>query len=509
MLRKLFKWIFNRTTLMVVGIIAELAIITSVFLWFYEQAGWIEIVLRILSLILVVYIINESRHLSSDLMWIILIVLFPVAGTFVYLILGADLVGSRTFRSILAKTAYAAKYYTQDPATEEALLREEPVAKSQFHYISKTSGFPFYINRSAQYYPLGDAGYPVMLEEMKKASQFIFLEYFIIEEGKMWDPMARILKEKAAEGLDVRVLYDDLGSLMTLPGSYAQTLEASGVKCIPFNRINPIIGIIANHRDHRKIMVIDGKVGFSGGVNLADEYINENHKCGHWKDNVIRITGEAVWSLTVMFLTHWNALRETDLDYEQFKVQPDDTETNDGYIAPYGDTPLDNELTAQNVYMNIINCATKYVYIMTPYLIIDTDMINALSLAAKRGVDVRLITPGVPDKKIIWYITQSYYRPLLKSGVKVYEYVPGFVHSKVFVSDDKCCTVGTVNLDYRSLYLHFENGIFLYKASVVKDVAEDVRETLKKCREMTVEATRKGPIGDFLIAVIRLFASEM
>ncbi|MBR4455547.1 MAG: PLDc N-terminal domain-containing protein, partial [Solobacterium sp.] len=408
-------------------------------------------ILRIISIAIVILIINRSQHLSSDLMWILLIMLFPVAGPFVYMLLGADMYISHTFRSILKKTEEAKHYYVQDPAIGEEIRKEYPVALNQYHYLSGSSNFPFYYNRSAEYYPLGDLGHPVMLEEMKKAKKFIFLEYFIIERGKMWNPMEEILKQKAAEGLDVRVLYDDIGSLMTLPATYASELEAAGVKCIPFNRINPIVGIIANHRDHRKIMVIDGKVGFSGGVNLADEYINENHKCGHWKDNVIKITGEAVWSLTVLFLTHWNALRETDADYEKFHVQPDDTTTKDGYIAPYGETPLDMELTAQNVYMNIINSATEYVHIMTPYLIIDTDMINALSLAAKRGVDVKLITPGVPDKRIIWYITQSYYRPLLKSGVKIYEYEPGFVHSKVFVSDDICCTVGTVNLDYRSL----------------------------------------------------------
>ena len=503
------KKIFNRTTLMVLCVVLEVLILIGIFRWFSGLAAWIEIVLRVISLLIAIYIINTSRHLSSDLMWILLIILFPLAGSFFYLLLGADLFGSRTFRSIRAKTEMARQYYKQDPEVGQELEREAPVARAQYHYLSRTSGFPFYFNRSADYYPLGDIGWPVMLEEMKKAKKFLFLEYFIIEEGKMWDPMVEILKAKAAEGVDVRVLYDDLGSLQTLPGRYARVLEESGVKCIPFNRINPIVGIIANHRDHRKIMIIDGLVGFTGGVNLADEYINENHKCGHWKDNVIRITGEAVWSLTVMFLTHWNALRETDSDFEAFKVTPADTETRDGFIAPYGETPLDRELTSQNVYMNMINSAEKYLYVMTPYLIIDTDMINALSLAAKRGVDVRLITPGVPDKRIIWYITQSYYRPLLESGVRVFEYEPGFVHAKVFASDDICCTVGTVNLDYRSLYLHFENGLFLYNASAVKTVVEDFKETFKKTREMDISSTRKGPIGDFIIAVIRLFASEM
>jgi cardiolipin synthase len=296
---------------------------------------------------------------------------------------------------------------------------------------------------------------------------------------------------------------------MTLSGNYARKLEEKGIKCISFNRINPILGIIMNHRDHRKIMVIDGKTAFSGGVNLADEYINVKVIHGHWKDNIIRITGEAVWSYTVMFLTHWNALRPEDENFEVFRCSEPIPGEKDGYIAPYGETPLDLEITAQNIYMGILNQAEDYVYIMTPYLIIDTELINALILAAKHGVDVRLMTPGIPDKKIVWDITRSYYSNLIRGGVKVYEYTPGFVHAKVFVSDDYTATVGTVNLDYRSLYLHFENGTYLYGSKKILDIKQDFLETLEQCHLMTVKEIRSNPFKELLLSVLRLFAQLM
>ena len=263
-----------------------------------------------------------------------------------------------------------------------------------------------------------------------------------------------------------------------------------------------------NHRDHRKIMVIDGKTAFSGGANLADEYINVKKIHGHWKDNIIRIKGKAVWSYTVMFLTHWNALRKTDEDFTVFRAEAEPGK-KDGYIAAYGDTPLDADITAQNIYMGILNETAEYCYIMTPYLIIDTELINGLILAAQQGNDVRIITPGIPDKKIVWWITRSYYRQLIEGGVKIYEYSPGFVHSKVFVSDDRVATVGTVNLDYRSLYLHFENGTYLYGSEKVKEIRQDFLETCEKCHEMSWEESRNGFIAEFLLSVLRIFAPMM
>ena len=501
--------LFFRILVMLVMVALEVLILLGIARWFGENAAWIETILHLLSLFVVLGIIKNSRHLSSDMIWILFIILFPVPGTAVYCFLGADMLLSRTFRNIMLTTAEAKKYYRQDPDILKEMEVYYPYHQGQFRYISRSAGFPFYRNTGFDYYSLGDTGWPVMLEEMRKAERFIFLEYFIIEEGQMWNSMLEILEQKAKEGLDVRVMYDDLGSFMTLSPRYAKKLEEKGIKCVTFNRINPILGIIMNHRDHRKIMVIDGRTAFSGGVNLADEYINRVNKFGHWKDNVIRIKGEAVWSYTVMFLTHWNALRREDTDYAVFRCEQEEKETFDGYIAPYGEMPLDNEIVAQNIYAGILNQAGEYVYIMTPYLIIDTELINDLILCARHGVDVRIITPGIPDKKLVWSITRSYYRQLIEGGVKVYEYTPGFVHGKVFVSDDVVATVGTVNLDYRSLYLHFENGTMLYGSKKVLDVKQDMEQTLKQCRQVSLPDCSYGILKEFWLGVLRIFAPLM
>ena len=325
----------------------------------------------------------------------------------------------------------------------------------------------------------------------------------------MWNSILEILEEKASKGIDVRVMYDDLGCVTTLPSSYPKELEKKGIKCVIFNHLNPISGVIMNNRDHRKILVIDGKVAFSGGINIADEYININSKYGHWKDNGIRISGDAVWNYTVMFLTIWNSFRNEDEDYQKFKFDFKDKKRENGYVVPYGENPLDEEIIGEDVYLNIINKADKYVYIFTPYLIIDTDMINALNLASKRGVDVRIVIPGIPDKKIVYTLSESYVEPLVKGGVKVYKYTPGFVHAKVFVSDDNVATVGTINMDYRSLYLHFECGCYLENVDVIKDIKEDLINTIAKSHEITKEVVTPKLLKGVLQALLRLVAPLM
>ena len=411
--------------------------------------------------------------------------------------------GTLKFNSRKAK-----KYYIQD---EKVLKEAEEYAASsggQLDYISRYAGFPVYKNTGADYYSLGEDGFPVMLEEMRKARHYIFLEYFIIEPGQMWDSMFAILKEKVAEGVEIRVMYDDMGSMNTLPSGYVKTLEEYGIKGCAFNRINPVINGIMNHRDHRKILVIDGQVAFTGGINLADEYINAKTVYGHWKDNCIRIKGEAVWSYLVMFLSMWNALKHEDGDYKVFRAEPLQGE-QDGYIAPYSQTPFSEDKTAQNIYENILNQAKDYCYIFTPYLIIDSDLTNTLTLAAKRGVDVKIMTPGIPDKKLIYNISRSYYENLIKGGVKIYEYTPGFDHAKVFVCDDKVATVGTINLDYRSLYLHFENGTYLYGSREVLCIRDDFLKTLKECRHVELKNIRGNLFSRVVIGFVRLFAPMM
>ena len=370
--------------------------------------------------------------------------------------------------------------------------------------------FPVTKNNNINYYKLGEIAYPEMLKELKNAKKFIFLEYFIIKNGTMWSEILKILEEKAKEGLDVRLIYDDMGCIALLPTSYPKQMEEKGIKCIAFNKLNPFLGVIMNNRDHRKMMIIDGKTVFSGGMNLADEYINLEHPYGKWKDNGIKITGEAVWNFTIMFLNMWNSYRKDDEDYKKYKYDfsKENLEQN-GYTIPYGETPLDNEIVGENVYLNIINQAQKYVYIMTPYLIIDTDMINSLILAAKRGVDVRIVVPGIPDKKIVYSLTTSYFETLIKNGVKIYKYTPGFVHSKVFVSDDNIATVGTINLDYRSLYLHFECGVFMQDVEEIKNVKKDLVDTIEESHFVSKKEAMPKLLKSVWQAVLRLFAPLM
>ncbi|MDE7298387.1 MAG: cardiolipin synthase, partial [Lachnospiraceae bacterium] len=338
----------------------------------------------------------------------------------------------------------------------------------------------------------------------EKAEKFIFMEYFIIAEGRMWDTILEILKEKAAAGVDVRLLYDDVGCLRLLPFQYYETIRGFGIKCEAFNPFVPFVSTVMNNRDHRKILVIDGETGFTGGINLADEYINEKERFGYWKDTGIMLKGDAVWNLTVMFLQLWNALRPTDTDFDCFR--PRARYETDGYVQPYGDSPLDFENVGENVYLNIINSAKDYVYIFTPYLISDSEMISALCLAAKRGVDVRIVTPHIPDKKFAFMLTQSYYEQLMDGGVKIFEFEPGFIHAKCFVSDDIVATVGTINLDYRSLYLHFECGVYLYRTSSVMDVKQDAIDTIARSIPVTRDMLKPVLQKVVLQAFLKLFA---
>ena len=504
---KFIKRSYTRMVLLIILVVVEVIGIYLAFRYFYDKMGWIETIAHVFSMIIVLHLIVHSKHLSQDVIWIVLILMVPVVGTTSYLLVGADLTFTKTYKNILKETKRASQYLAQNGEIVKDFEDDAPNFRGQLRYISRSAGFPVYRNTGYEYFDCGEAGFPTMLAELRKAEKFIFLEYFIIEEGVMWNSILDILKKKVEEGVEVRVMYDDFGSITTLSASYGKQLEKMGIKCVTFNRVNPVINVIMNHRDHRKIMVIDGKVAFSGGINLADEYINEIVRFGYWKDNVFMVKGEAVWSYTVMFLTNWNALRYEDEDYLKYKAVEFDADLDwDGYVAPYGDTPLDDEIVGQNIYLNIINQANDYVYIITPYLIIDSDMSNALELASKRGVDVRIITPGIPDKKIVWQLTKSYYADLIEAGVKIYEYTPGFIHAKVFVSDDIVATTGSVNLDYRSLYLHFEIGNFLYDSSKIMDIKKDVVNILAVSHEVSYEETASGVIKKFFVSILRLVA---
>ena len=494
----------KRGIIVLLGLCAQILLSLFVNLFFAENVAIINIIYRVLGFMLTLSLIKNSKNYSYTLPWIIILILFPLTGALLYIILGRNKNRSKTLKKIKHSEQESEKYLIQDKK-----IGEDFINNSQIRYLTNYSGYPATKNNDVTYYPLGDEAFPVMIEELKKAEKFIFIEYFIIANGKMWNSILEILEEKVSKGVDVRVMYDDFGSVSTLEQSYPKELEKKGIKCIAFNRLNPVAGIIMNNRDHRKIMVIDGKVAFSGGINIADEYININSKYGHWKDNGIRVSGDSVWNYTVMFLTMWNAFRNEDKDFTKFKYNFKDEIKENGYVVPYAETPLDEDITGEDVYLNIINQANHYVYIFTPYLIIDTDMINALNLAAKRGVDVRIVIPGIPDKKVVYTLSESYVEPLVKGGVKIYKYTPGFIHAKVFVSDDHIATVGTINMDYRSLYLHFECGCYLENVDVIKDIKNDVIKTIEKSHEITQKEAKPNPLKGTWQALLRLVAPLM
>ncbi len=442
--------------------------------------------LTLVSFFVCVYIVSRKNTGAYKLTWVFMILLFPVFGGLFYLLFRFQST-TRKFSKKIAKAekkARALLALERDAYAESTRLLSQH--KSQINYLQNYAGFPIFNNTKTKYLTPGEKKHEQLLCELKKAEKYIFLEYFIIREGVMWSSILDILKEKAAQGVKVRVIYDDFGCLFHLPKDYDKTLQSMGIECVVFNPFKPMLTTVQNNRDHRKIAVIDGKVAFTGGVNLADEYINAIERFGHWKDAAIMLEGKAAWSFTLMFLQTWELCSGVDEDYRQYYPWDGDNYPQffDGYSQPYADSPMDKENVGEQVYLQIINNANNYVYINTPYLIIDDSMISALCLAAKSGVDVRIVTPHKWDKWAVHMTTRSYYRELIDAGVKVYEYSKGFIHSKTFVSDDTTATVGTTNLDFRSLYLHFECGVLTFGSNAVKEVKEDFLATLSNCQQI-------------------------
>lgn len=463
----------------------------------------IKIAYFILSFLLILEIIKNTKSLSANLPWIVLIIVLPVAGSMLYLFIGNDLHSSKTLKKVNKEVEYSKKYYEQD---EDILKDINSNDLDKLRYLALDAKFPVTKNNKVKYFPLGELAYGEMLKELKKAKEYIFLEYFRIERGNMWNSILEILQEKVKEGVEVRLIYDDFGSIAPLPNDYNKQLEKMGIKVVVFNEVKPFLGIIMNNRDHRKIMIIDGKVAFCGGINLADEYINKKMRFGHWKDNALMIKGEGVYNFIVMFLSLWNAYKHEDKDYKVFKKEQKKDYKGNGYLSSYCDNPLNSEHVGENVYLNIINQAKRYLYISTPYLIIDSELNKALTLAAKRGVDVRIIVPKIADKKIVYSISSSYFPHLMENGVKIYTYTPGFIHSKVFVADDKIATVGTFNLDYRSLYLHFECGVYMEQVNEIKNIKKDLVDAIEASHEVKIEETKLGFFKEVWQGILRLIA---
>lgn len=467
----------------------------------------------LLNFVAIVYIVNSKAKPAYKITWLVVISLLPYIGIFIYLLFGNKKITNRQRRRI-EPLLNAVSSTRIDQKIEKKLDEENPNAIKMAEYITSASGADLYKNSEVTYYTSGEEAYPEMLRQLKRAKKFIFIEYFVVSLGEMWNSILEILKEKANAGVDVRVLYDDFGSAKKLPWNYDKYLNSIGIKTFAFHKFKPLLDVKLNNRDHRKIMVVDGKVAFSGGINLADEYINKISPFGYWKDNAIKIKGEAVHGLTALFISQWLMVSKVDLSKVNFrsndyiKFFPDNTDIKaNGYVQPYGDIPFNNESVGERVYLNLISRASKYIYITTPYLIIDDELTNALTNAAKQGIDVRIITPHIPDKKVIFGITRSHYYHLLNNGVKIYEYTPGFIHMKTFVVDDLYATVGTINLDYRSLYLHYENGTFMYKTDCIAVMKNDFLDSISKSQEITLKIYKDYVAPKRLLwAILKLFA---
>lgn len=491
-MKKIAHLLLGRFSIVALTIVLQFGWLVLVMYRFSYQFTYANLAIRLMAVILVLEIVNKWTNPANKLSWTFIILLSPMVGLMLYTTFGRSELTKKTERRLDTIVKEVGAYFYQTPEIKEDLERKDKAVLGQSKYINDWGGYPIYRNTQTKYYRSGEEMFPDMLKELEKAEHFIFLEYFIIEEGYMFDTMVEILARKAAEGVDVRVIYDDIGCINTLPPKYNKKLESMGIKCAVFNPFRPILSVVMNNRDHRKIFVVDGKVGFTGGINLADEYINEKSRFGYWKDTGVCLEGEAVWNLTAMFLTAWSYVNHSREDYKEYMPQIYQTESpeTDGYVQPYGDSPLDHETVGENIYLNMINDAENYVYIFTPYLIIDNEMLVSLCNAAKRGVDVRIVTPGIPDKKLIFLLTQSHYEPLLRAGVKIYQYTPGFIHAKSFLCDDKVGTVGSINLDYRSLYLHFECGVFMYRTKALEQLKKDCLDTFEQSEEMTLEFCR-------------------
>ncbi len=498
---------FGRLVITIFLILVQFAWIGFAILKLNDYAPYMSILFNIGAVLMALFVIYRDDTSAYKLGWILLICLVPIFGATMYLFFGNKLPSRR----IKARMDVVEKSHIGDlKQCDDVSALADTRTLQTVSYIANKGPYPAWHSTSTKYFDVADKAFVSMLDDMHRAEKFIFIEYFIIEHSYMWNKIFEILKIKAEKGVDVRVIYDDVGSIEKLPADFVQILENAGIKTLAFNPLRPVVSLVYNNRDHRKIMIVDGDVAHAGGYNIADEYINKKQRFGHWKDNGIRIEGKAVWNYTVMFLNMWNSFRKTDRNYDAFR--PDDEYhlyENDGIVQPFSDSPLDNENLGENVYMEIINQAQEYVYIYTPYLIIDNEMLSSLRLAAKRGVDVRIITPGIPDKKIINRLTRSYYLPLINAGVRVYEYSPGFVHAKSIIADDNVGVVGSINLDYRSLYLHFECGTFMAGSSALLDLKEDFIRAVSRSDRITTEDCKTTFLGLLFDGVLRVLSPLM
>ena len=529
--RSVLQVVFSRTMLIMLLIVLQFAYIIARM---YAYAEYIPVLLGGEFLIvasMMMFILNSKENPAIKLSWCFLVGIFPIFGSIVYLVVRYDLGYRLQQKRIVECEAQSRRYLLPDETVLEELKEKDLQTYNIAQYLNTSGGGKVSRAKEVSYFPIGEKMFEEMVKQLEMAEDFIFLEYFMIAPGHMWNTILDILVRKAKEGVDVRLLYDGSCAVYLLPYKYPEKLEQMGIACRMFSPPIPFLSMHYNNRDHRKIMAIDGKVAFTGGVNLCDEYINIDSPCGHWKDVGIMVEGEAVYDFTVMFMQMWVATERKSIaeirvpDMEQYRLenrkkyiesekekvlQKDSAKDMTGYVIPYGDNPVDTENIGEMVYLDILNQAQNYVYIMTPYLILDNETLTAITFAAKRGVDVRIILPHIPDKKYAFVLAQANYEELLAAGVKVYEYTPGFVHAKIFVSDDERAVVGTMNLDYRSLYWHYECSAYLYDVPSIKDIKDDFLQTQAECEVVSQETIRKiGVFSKVAAYILKIVAPLM
>ena len=496
--------VFGRTSLILLLLAFHFYLLFAFLMPLMEKLPALFGGVVIFTAVMLIYVLNTRENPSIKLSWCIVIAVLPVFGSLLYFIVRYDLghrLSSKLHRQIMLESAE----YISQPADTSG----EPELDNLARYLYHWGGNPAYQNTRVQYFPLGEDKFQEMLVQLEKAEKFIFMEYFTIAPSYMWSRVLEILARKARDGVEVRVMYDGSCAVADLPYDYPRKLAELGIQCKVFSPFRPLVSTHYNNRDHRKILVIDGHTAFTGGVNLSDRYINRHTVYGHWKDTAIMVKGDAARSFTLMFLQMWNAT-EKERCFEPYLLPSQPDPGAEGYVIPYADTPTDQENLGEMVYLNILNQAKDYVYITTPYLILDNEMVTALSFAAKRGVDVRVILPHIPDKKYAFVLAQSHYRELTEAGVKIYEYTPGFMHAKMFLSDDIHAVVGTINLDYRSLYLHYECAAYLYKVPAIRDIYTDFQAAMEKSQLITMDDIKKmKPAAKIVGRLLKIIAPLM
>ncbi|MDL2253644.1 cardiolipin synthase [Ruminococcaceae bacterium OttesenSCG-928-I18] len=517
MAKKLLRVIFSKRFILILLGLIQIGFFVLLAVLFATQGVLAYTVITIFSVLILMGVLSkDDLNPAYKLIWVLVFVLMPVVGALFYLMWGHRHVPKKKRRAMdeIEQNVQAVLPLNQEVLS--ALRQDDRILYSSAKYLTDFAMSPVYPADGIEYYPLGQDFFPPFLEALRNAKKYIYMQYYIMEEGVMLNTTIDILREKAAQGVDVRVIWDGFGCLLTLPEDFDKKLEAMGIKCAVFSPIELTIHVtdyaMLNHRDHSKVTVVDGEIGFSGGLNFADEYINVKERFGEWKDTTVMVRGEAATSLAAIFLISWDFITGQRTDFSAYIPPPQPhpmLSLGHGYVQPYWDSPLDIENISENAYLNIINHASDYVYISTPYLILDHEMITNLCLSAKSGVDVRILTPGIPDKPTVYLVTQSYYPVLLRAGVRIYEYTPGFNHAKMYVSDDKTAIVGSANMDYRSLYLHFENSVAFYGGPVISCIKEDMLSCFSRSHEVTLEETRQIPLHRRFAQIVAKFLAPM